>query len=164
MDCRKIRSARGGADHLERSLLFEVSRREGSASYSAALVLGVGAMLAKENAYLLPVLLLLVELFLVRPARLKPVLPFGLLTMAVLIYRLAALGSIGGYVGDTGAPAVFDIGLQTIEGVLLRAPALSLLGLNWLQPGPVVPIAAFLAGLLLAMPSVPDSSVTHAAS
>ena len=29
MDCRKIRSARGGADHLERSLLFEVSRREG---------------------------------------------------------------------------------------------------------------------------------------
>ena len=108
-------------------------------------------MLAKENAYLLPVLLLLVELFLVRPARLKPVLPFGLLTMAVLIYRLAALGSIGGYVGDTGAPAVFDIGLQTIEGVLLRAPALSLLGLNWLQPGPVVPIAAFLAGLLLAI-------------
>lgn len=124
---------------------------KGSASYSAALVLGVGAMLAKENAYLLPVLLLLVELFLVRPARLKPVLPFGLLTMAVLIYRLAALGSIGGYAGDTGAPAVFDIGLETIEGVLLRAPALSLLGLNWLQPGPVVPIAAFLAGLLLAI-------------
>ena len=110
-------------------------------------------MLSKENAYILPLLLIALE-FLVMPIRkMKLVSPFLLLATLVFVYRWIVLGGIGGYANPSGLPATFDIGLQTFEGLLGRAPAQMLLGYNWLQPPLFEPIVlvSLTGAILLAL-------------
>jgi len=105
-----------------------------------ALLFFLLGMLSKENAYILPLLLISLE-FLVMPIRkMRLVSPFLLLATIVFVYRWIVLGGIGGYANSSGLPATLDIGLQTFEGLLGRAPAQMLLGFNWLQPPLYEPI------------------------
>ena len=119
--------------------------------YAAALVLACASFFAKENAYVIPALLIAGELFLTPDRRLRAILPFALLLAGVLVYRIGVLGSAAGYVDALGEPEVFDIGFKTFEGLFVRAPSVSLLGFNWLQPGPAVVAAPIAAGLFLAL-------------
>ncbi len=118
-----------------------------------ALVFFLLGMLSKENAYILPLLLISLE-FLVMPIRkLRSVGPFLLLATIAFVYRWIVLGGIGGYANPSGQPATFEIGLQTFEGLLGRAPAQMLLGYNWLQPPLFEPIllVSLTGALLLAL-------------
>ncbi|MCZ6878026.1 MAG: glycosyltransferase family 39 protein [Acidobacteria bacterium] len=118
-----------------------------------ALVFFLLGMLSKENAYILPLLLIALE-FLVMPIRnMRLVGPFLLLATIVFVYRWIVLGGIGGYASPSGLPATFDIGLQTFEGLLGRAPAQMLLGYNWLQPPLFEPIVlvSLTGAMLLAL-------------
>jgi hypothetical protein len=132
--------------------------------YFGAIVLFFLALLSKESAYALPLILIPLE-FLAMPARrIKPLfgqsfwqaswptLGFIALTVIVFCYRLAVLRGIGGYQDTRGQSAVFRISLGTFEGIFVRAPAQLLLGFNWLQPRAAVPvILASLTGALLLM-------------
>lgn len=136
--------------------------------YLGALTLFLLALLAKESAYALPLILIPLE-FLVMPARrLKPGLDqggvrglwraswpaLGFIALAVIVfcYRLAVLRGIGGYQDGSGQSAFLSLGLKTVEGLFFRAPAQVLLGYNWLQPPAAVPlILASLTGALLLM-------------
>ena len=119
--------------------------------YLSALALFSLALLSKESAYALPLLLIPLELFALPDRRIKPALGFIALTTIVFCYRWAVLGGIGGYQDASGQAAALRIGLGTFEGLFVRAPAQLLLGYNWLQPQAAVPIilASLTAALLL---------------
>ncbi len=128
---------------------FRKSRR--IAFYLGALALFTLALLSKESAYALPLLLIPLELFVLPDRRIKPAIGFFVLTAMVFGYRLAVLGGIGGYQDSNGQSAALGIGLGTFEGLFVRAPAQLILGYNWLQPQSAVPIilASLTAAVLL---------------
>jgi hypothetical protein len=119
--------------------------------YLGALALFSLALLSKESAYALPLLLIPLEFFALPERRIKPALGFIALTAIVFCYRWAVLGGIGGYQDSSGQAAALRIGLGTFEGLFVRAPAQLMLGFNWLQPQAAVPIilASLTAALLL---------------
>jgi hypothetical protein len=125
--------------------------RGGTGAYIAALVFFLLAALSKENAYVLPLLLLLAEYLLIPSHRFRPLLGFVSLAAVLFCYRWILLGGIGGYSDSRGQPATLQIGFKTLEGVFIRGPGQLLLGYNWLQP-PVLPIsvvASLTAAVLL---------------
>jgi hypothetical protein len=117
--------------------------------YGAALLLAMLAFFAKENAYVLPLLVLTAELALTPSRRLGYLWGFGALYAGGAIYRMAVLGNGLGYLDASGRPQVMDMGFKTLEGLLVRVPSLSLLGVNWLEPGPGLAVAIGLAAVLL---------------
>jgi hypothetical protein len=110
------------------------------------------AVLSKENAFVLPLLMIAAEVFLLTPRRLKPALIMTALTAALFVYRWVILGGIGGYTDSSGHPIAFNYGIKTLEGLLIRGPALMLLGYNWRQPAGwgLVLIAGLTAGCMIA--------------
>lgn len=119
--------------------------------YIAALVFFLLAVLSKENAYVVPLLLLSAEYLLIPSPRFRPALAFMFLAAILFGYRWIVLRGIGGYSDSRGQPATLQLGFKSFEGVFIRGPAQSLLGYNWLQP-PVVPIsvvASLTAAILL---------------
>jgi hypothetical protein len=132
-------------------VLYLKFRKTGSrGQYAAALLCFLLAALSKENAYALPLLLAAAEIFILRERRVKPAAGFFLLAAVLFVYRWAVLGGIGGYANTAGRAATFDLGLKTLEGLLIRGPAQMLLGFNWLVP-PVawVTLLASLTGAVL---------------
>jgi len=125
----------------------------GSGAYIAALVFFLLAALSKENAYVLPLLLLLAEYLLIPRRRFRPLLGFVSLAAVLFCYRWILLGGIGGYSDSRGQPATLQIGFKTFEGVFIRGPAQLLLGYNWLQPPalPISVVASLTAAVLLVL-------------
>ena len=122
-------------------------------AYIAALVFFLLAALSKENAYVVPILLILAEHLLLPNRRVRPLLGFVSLAIALFCYRWIVLGGIGGYSDSQGQPATLQLGSKTFEGVFIRGPAQLLLGYNWLQP-PVFAIsmvASLTAAVLVAL-------------
>jgi hypothetical protein len=115
------------------------------------------ALLSKESAYALPLLLIPLELFALPSRRIQskfwPMAGFILLTGMTFCYRWSVLGGIGGYQNSSGKSSALSFGIGTVEGLLVRAPAQMLLGYNWLQPGVAVPIvlASLTSALLLTL-------------
>lgn len=121
--------------------------------YLLALVFFFLGMLSKENAYVLPLLLISLEFLVMTTRNIRLVVPFVLLGGIVFVYRWSALGGIGGYVDPSGQPATLDVGFKTFEGLFVRAPAQLLLGYNWLQP-PVletIVLVSLTGGILIAL-------------
>lgn len=119
--------------------------------YVLALSFALLAFFGKENAYIIPVLLVAIECCLTPSRSLRPVVPFLLMILGIVGYRVWVLGGLGGYLGPDGESETLRFGLDTLEGLVVRAPSLTLLGLNWLQPGLAGLIGAALAGLFLAI-------------
>ncbi len=92
------------------------------------------AAFSKENAYVVPLLLMSAECLVIPKRHLKPV--FGFFVAAALFfgYRWAALGGIGGYRNPAGELAAYDVGFKTLEGLFIRVPAQTIFGFNWYQP------------------------------
>src|SRR5437867_3384555 len=91
------------------------------------------AALSKENAYVLPFLLIMAEWLLMPARRVRAVFPILASAIGLFIYRWVVLGGIGGYTDPGGRPITFSIGMRTFEGLFIRAPAQMLLGYNWFQ-------------------------------
>ena len=134
---------------------FYVSyRRRGTrARYLAALACFVLGALSKENAYILPLILLATECLILPQRRFPPLIAFFLAAAALFAYRWVTLGGIGGYVDGQGRPMAFHAGLKMIEGLFLRAPSVLLFGINWLQPPAAMAIglAALTAAVALVL-------------
>ncbi|HKW26068.1 MAG TPA: hypothetical protein VJN48_09815 [Terriglobales bacterium] len=135
-------------------VLYLRFRKSGSAAaYALALLLFFAATFAKESIYVLPLLLVWLELVLVRGRNWKAVAGFFVVAAATFIYRWRVLHGIGGYQAPGGSPAVLEMGRKALAAVFLRAPAETLLGYNWHQPPAwhVIAIAAATTAVLLSL-------------
>jgi hypothetical protein len=121
--------------------------------YVAALVTFLLALFSKESAYVLPLFLFCFEWLLAERRRFVPPIGFLLLGAVAFAYRWAALGGIGGYLSESGEPSVLQFGWKSFEGILLRGPAQTLMGVNWLQPSGhgTMAIVVLVSAILLAM-------------
>jgi len=109
--------------------LFLASRRS-PLLYVLALVTAFLALISKEAAYVLPVLLLLVT---ERPL-LPRVAPFAAVTAAVFAYRWHLLSGIGGYQTATNTPAILQFSfLRTANALFLRLWATLFFPINWTE-------------------------------
>lgn len=119
---------------------FRKSRR--GKDYAGAIALFFVAAFTKESAYVLPFLWLALELFWLRKnqpglasaKKLLPMLGYVLFPALAFLHRWYVLGGLGGYAGDMKA-SKFDV--QSVIGVLVRAPGAMLLGNNTFQGRPV---------------------------
>lgn len=130
--------------------------------YAAALLLFLFATFAKESIYVLPLLIVWMELTVMSRHRWKADCGFFAVAAVAFAYRWHVLRGIGGYQSGNGSPAVLTFGPKALSAVLLRGPAETLLGYNW-HYGPVwriITIAAATAAVLLSLLllSRPDSS------
>lgn len=135
-------------------VLYLRFRKSGSASaYALALLLFLLATFAKESVYVLPLLLIWLELMLMRGRNWKAVAGFLAIAAATFIYRWRVLHGIGGYQAPGGSPAVLALGRKAFAAIFLRAPAETLLGYNWHQPPAwrVAVLAAATTAVLLSL-------------
>ena len=96
--------------------------------YGFALAAAFLALISKESAYVLPVLLLLIT---DRP-HWRRVAPFAALTAAVFLYRWHLLSGIGGYQTAAHTPAILNFSLlRTANALLLRLWATLFFPINW---------------------------------
>jgi hypothetical protein len=99
--------------------------------YAAALATAFLALISKESAYVLPILLLLIA---DRP-QWRRVAPFAALTAAVFLYRWHLLSGIGGYQTAASTPAILNFSfLRTANALLLRLWATLFFPINWTGP------------------------------
>ena len=116
--------------------------------YALPLGLYVLAGCSKETGFVIPLLLLAVELVIFRSFPFRRIALF-LTTGAVLfLWRWFALGGFGGY-RDGGASTMTGFTAHTFEALLLRGPSQLLLGFNWTEPSAWMPVAAALTAALL---------------
>jgi hypothetical protein len=128
--------------------------------YAIAILLFILAVFSKEGAYLVPLLWLALE-WVLPPAPAAGAtrasearLGYILVTVLLIVHRIHTLGGVGGYrLQQDGSPLVQSVDLQSLTGILLRAPAETLFGYNWLQPAawPVILTIALTAALFLAL-------------
>jgi hypothetical protein len=115
---------------------------------SAALIFGACAMLCKETAFCLPLLIATLALFRDRRDwnRIgRAAILSGVLTLLLFLYRWWALKGIGGYAGTQ-----FNL-FHTMEALFLRQWAVLSFPLNWsVSAGPILRIALVAIPLLLA--------------
>ncbi len=98
--------------------------------YGAALLTALLALISKESAYVLPVLLLLIT---ERP-QWRRVAPFAALTAAVFLYRWHLLSGIGGYQTASHTPAILNFSvLRTANALFLRLWATLFFPINWTE-------------------------------
>jgi hypothetical protein len=97
--------------------------------YTLALITAFLALISKESAYVLPVLLLLIT---DRP-NWRRAAPFAALTGAVFLYRWHLLSGIGGYQTAAHTPAILNFSfLRTANALLLRLWATLFFPINWI--------------------------------
>jgi hypothetical protein len=142
------------------SLAFAARFRKNGyfSSYAMAILLFVLAVFSKESAYVIPVLWLELEVLpwqqqSLRPPftrRSEPLLGYVAAPLLLLFHRLHVLGGIAGYhSARDGSPIAESVGIKSAIGVLVRAPAETLFGYNWLRPsGHLLPL---LAGIMAAI-------------
>ena len=122
---------------------------------AAALFVAAAAMLTKETAFCLPILIACLAFF--QPASERRRIwtasawMAGLAT-ALFAYRWWALGGIGGYRGPGGAPGITQFSLvHAVNGLLLREWAILCFPFNWsLDRGPASTLALAAIPLILA--------------
>jgi hypothetical protein len=102
--------------------------------YAVALLLFFLATFAKESIYVLPLLIVWLELTVMPRRHWKADCGFFAVAAATFAYRWHVLHGIGGYQNTTGSPAVLTVGRKALAAVLIRGPAETLLGYNWHQP------------------------------
>lgn len=113
----------------------------------AALLATAAALLSKEAAFVLPLLLAVIARYEKRP--LRTAVPFFGLAAAIFAYRWFLLGGIGGYRDTAGAPSVLGLKLATTAKVIFARLWTSLFfPLNWSED-PVL-LAAIFAALYIA--------------
>ncbi|MBI4470433.1 MAG: glycosyltransferase family 39 protein [Acidobacteria bacterium] len=124
--------------------------------YAGALALCGLAIFSKESAYVMPALVLTVELWALPQRRIKPVLGFVGLAAAAFVLRWIILSGIGGYASPDGNRSALQIGPKTLEGLLLRGPTQMLLGFNGLQPPPweTIGLVSLTSALFLALAAI----------
>ena len=135
-------------------VLYLRFRKSGSAlAYALALLFFLLATFAKESVYVLPLLLIWLELMLMRGRNWKAVAGFIAVAAATFVYRWRVLHGIGGYQAPGGSPAVLALGRKAFVAIFLRAPGETLLGYNWHQPPAwrVIAIAAATTAVLLSL-------------
>jgi hypothetical protein len=117
-------------------------------------------VLSKENAYVFPLILVAAEYLVLPKPRWQPLGGCFLLAIALFFYRWAMLGGIGGYINPGGEPMAFHANVKVLEGLLLRGPALLLLGYNWAQPPLTATILLFslASAVLLALAFLSSSA------
>ena len=102
--------------------------------YLVALATAFLALISKESAYVLPVLLLLISERPWHKATLRRAAPFAALTAAVFLYRWQLLLGIGGYQTESHTPAIFNFSiLRTANALLLRLWAMLFFPVNWTE-------------------------------
>jgi hypothetical protein len=112
--------------------------------YSAALVTCFLALISKEAAYVLPLLLVLIT---PRP-RWRAAAPFACLTAAVFLYRWHLLSGIGGYQTGANTPAILNFSiLRTLNALFLRLWATLFFPINWTESPQWWLSAAILLGI-----------------
>jgi hypothetical protein len=129
-------------------------RKGGStAMYALALLLFFVATFAKESVYVLPLLLVWLEVMIMAGRNWKAVGGFFAVAAATFAYRWHVLRGIGGYQSTAGRPEVLQFGRKALAAVLLRAPSETLLGYNWHQPPAwhIVIIAAATTAVLFSL-------------
>jgi hypothetical protein len=125
------------------------SRSGGLGRYLLALALYVLAICSKETAFLIPALLMAIELVVFRTRQNRRIIGFLAAGAIMFACRWFALGGFGGY-KTSGVSSMTYIGPKTIEGLLLRGPSQLLLGFNWTQPpGFLLVTSAITAGVLM---------------
>ena len=99
--------------------------------YALALATCLLALISKEAAYVLPLLLLLVT---PRP-QWRAAVPFAAITAAVFLYRWHLLSGIGGYQTEANTPAILNFSiLRTANALFLRLWATLFFPVNWTEP------------------------------
>ncbi len=135
------------------SLAFYLKFRNSGrmASYLIALIFFVFAIFSKESSYVLPGIIISLEICATRDRRWRPAMGFIAVALLGVCYRFLVLGGIGGYSDPNAGPAALSFKLQTIQGLFLRAPAQLLFGYNWQQPpaATTIIIASIAAATLL---------------
>ncbi len=103
--------------------------------YIVALATAFFALISKESAYVLPILLLLIPDQAPWRERLRGVVPFAVLTAAVFLYRWHLLSGIGGYQTASHTPAILNFSiLRTANALFLRLWATLFFPINWTEP------------------------------
>lgn len=126
----------------------------GTARYTVAVAMYALAICAKETAFVIPLLLIGVEVvgfrnFSLRSFPWQRLAGFFVAGAIMFTCRWWALGGFGGY-RSGGASTMTGVGWKTLEALFLRGPSILLLGFNWTQPpGFVLFTAALTAGLLV---------------
>jgi hypothetical protein len=100
--------------------------------FAASLVLYVFAVLTKESAYVLPLLIAGSEFLILRRVNWSVSIYFVLAGL-LGVYRFVVLGRVGGYT-QGGHESFLDINLKTLEGLVVRGPAQLFFGFNWSEP------------------------------
>jgi len=96
-----------------------------------AMVLG---MLCKESAYAIPLMLAVVA-FTGKDRRVRPLIPFFVVAVAMFAYRWMLVGGVGGYVDRTGRPEVFQATLLPVLKTFgMRLWAVLFFPVDWTIP------------------------------
>jgi hypothetical protein len=102
--------------------------------YAVALAAALLALISKEVAYVLPVLLLLITERPQWPRVLYRIAPFAALTSLVFVYRWHVLSGIGGYQTASHTPTIFNFNfLRTLNALFLRLWATLFFPINWTE-------------------------------
>ncbi len=143
------------------SLYVRFRENSNKALYVASLACFGLAALSKENSFVFPFMLLALECLLMKKRRILPVAGFFIFAAALFTYRWLVLGGIGGYAKPGGAPIVLAFGIKTLQGLLVRAPALVALGFNWVEPSftAVMILVSLTGALLLTLAAHSESKV-----
>ncbi len=135
------------------------STRNNPIAYPSALMLYALSIISKETGFVLPLLLIAIDVIMFRTRPDKKIIGFVAAGGVLFLYRSFALGGLGGY-KSAGISSAVDVTWRTFEGLLIRAPSQLLLGLNWTQPSGiwVVSLAAVMATtfMWLAVSTRPD--------
>lgn len=110
-------------------------RKGGSGGmYALALLLFFIGTFAKESIYVLPLLLVWLEVMVLPGRNWKAAGGFFAVATATFAYRWRVLHGIGGYQSTGGTPEVLRLGRKMLAALFLRAPSESVMGYNWHQP------------------------------
>jgi hypothetical protein len=120
---------------------------------AGALATGACAMLSKETAFCLPLLIATLALFQKRedwPRIGRATIFVSLLTAVLFAYRWWALQGLGGYAGSIGAVDILHFNLlRTVNAVFLRQWAVLFFPFNWSNAGPLLrPVLAAIPFIL----------------
>ena len=131
------------------SYLWSVSRKN-VIGFVIADVLYILAICTKETGFVIPLILIAMDFIIFRRRLNWRIGGFLVTGCLAFLYRIVAIGGIGGYHNDGGTVAT-DFSWGTIYGVFLRSPSQMLFGLNWMQPSGflITTLAAVMSALIL---------------
>ena len=111
-------------------------------NYWMALLLMVLALLSKESGYVVPILVVALELVPINHSasrrsfahRFWPALGYWGFALVLLLHRSLTLGGLGGYRMQDGTLMAKAKPWDAVIGIFCRAPGEVLFGYNWMQP------------------------------